>query len=483
MDRLSYCVEVLHSRWLASSINCCFPRLPAQSEPDLPGASWSQRSGIHVLIEPALDKYHEICCDQPQPKFDISALRPDTPTSHRASQWLTEGRNLASRASSRASFTTKRTASRRPTIGAPSDFRIVESPSGRNGGFRPLELSIYMPGNTLPSLPSFHEDYREDEAGLEFPAQALTKARSDSMLSRPSTSFTVPRKPVASMRTLSLDVSRSSVDSRYAMDLDLNLALGTRSLHRRPGIATTQSTQDFLDTLDARLPQPPRLRSKSGPEPIYTLYRRASEQSLRLRTHLEERERIERHLPDCDTILEEKPSDVLPKFPNLSPISSHGDAADDLPQHPYSYNRHDSTQSMPTPFPTNHLHSQASLHKFLDVLPEGQQQQQANSVSARARISQWLLRSSSSPRPPDSENDVGAYCPSTIRDRASTVSTLSTVSNAAELATPWTTPRSSPRRKRSSFSSCRTGTPGRGLDFGTEKVSVGVRVVDVGLAF
>lgn len=39
MDRLSACVEVLRSRWLASSINCCFPRLPAQSEQDLSGAS------------------------------------------------------------------------------------------------------------------------------------------------------------------------------------------------------------------------------------------------------------------------------------------------------------------------------------------------------------------------------------------------------------------------------------------------------------
>ncbi len=37
MDRLSNCIELLHSRWLASSISCCFPRLPVQSEPEPPG--------------------------------------------------------------------------------------------------------------------------------------------------------------------------------------------------------------------------------------------------------------------------------------------------------------------------------------------------------------------------------------------------------------------------------------------------------------
>lgn len=37
MDWLSNCVEGMHSRWLATSMSCCFPRLPDQSEQELPG--------------------------------------------------------------------------------------------------------------------------------------------------------------------------------------------------------------------------------------------------------------------------------------------------------------------------------------------------------------------------------------------------------------------------------------------------------------
>ena len=219
-----------------------------------------------------MEKDRELCYEQPQlvapPTFNIESRRPESQSSHRPAQWFAEGRNIASRASSRASLTTRRAITRRPIIGAPSDFRRCERPSGRTAGFRPLELSIYLPGNELPSLPVFLEDLDEDERGLEFPAHALTKARSDSMLSRPSTSFTIPRKPLVSTRTLSMDASRSSMDSRYTGDV--SLAIGTRSVLQRPSIVTTQSTQDFLDTLDARMPQSqPRLRSKSAPEPIY----------------------------------------------------------------------------------------------------------------------------------------------------------------------------------------------------------------------
>ena len=39
MDRLRGYVESMRSRWLVSSISCCFPRLPAQSEPDVQGGS------------------------------------------------------------------------------------------------------------------------------------------------------------------------------------------------------------------------------------------------------------------------------------------------------------------------------------------------------------------------------------------------------------------------------------------------------------
>jgi hypothetical protein len=446
-----------------------------------------------LLIDEALDKYREICYEQPRsapPAFDFENIRPASRSSHRTPQWIVESRQIASRASSRASFTTRRSVSRRPTIGTPYDFKKVELPGGRNGGFRPLQLSIYLPGNGLEPLPVFEEP---EESGLAHPPKALVKSRSESILSRPST-FSIPRKPVAS-RSVSMDWSRFSVDSRYTSDE----THGTRS--RGPSIATTQSTQVFLDALDARLPQsPPLLRSKSGPEPVYTLYRRASEQSLRLRTHLEERQQIERRLPECDTIMEEKQTDDVHR--GLSPISSHGSPVDASGVNHdkvfIQYNlSHPSTPSPPPtvplpPLPTAGsspsltlpiqapsplpLHSQASttdLSLYTPVEPP----------SVRARISQWLMRAAS-PSSPNlveskaSNNDTFDLRPST--DRASTSSSVYTSSNGAELASPWTTPRSSPHRKKSSLSSCHFSVPVRGVSLDMEKHPA---VVEVGCAF
>lgn len=393
------------------------------------------------------------------PKVDTIIPRPESKSSHRPSQWLAEGRNLASRASSRASFT-RHTGGRRPAIGAPSDFRKVERSLERIDGFRPLELSIYLPGNELPSLPIFSHDDEGGAVGLNYAAPILNKPRSESLLSRPSTSFTIARKPITS-RTLSFDGSRFSMDSQYAPG-DVDFALGTKSIHQRPSIATTRSTQDFLDTLDPRLPQlPSRIRSKSGPEPVYTLYRRASEQSLRLRTHLEERERIESRLPECDTILEEKHG-VERKYPNLSPISSHGDPAEDLPlPHPELKSIYPSTLSQPQPEISQ---EKANVSKPLT---------ESDPHTTRSRISQWLLRSASSQSSrslaSSSDESFPRRASTTIRERSSTVSSTDSNADTVDPASPWSSPRSSPHRKGSSVSSWQTGMYCRGLSIEAEK--------------
>lgn len=452
---------------------------------------------LHSLTLEAFDKTRDICYEQPQlvtpPRCIIQSAPFESPnpldrpspwvaqspspslhrpspwatpvrlsSPHRASQWLAGGRNLASRASSRASTSTRRTSNYRtsnyrPVIGAPSDFRKVQQAER----FQPLELSFYRAGNELPALPLFYEDINEDEQGQEYPTQLLYHARSDSMLSR----FSIARKPLGSLRPLSLDATNRS----YADEL--KFALGSRSTCRRTSIATNQSTRDFLETLDARMPKAlPRSRPKSGPEPVYTLYRRASEQSLRLRTHLEEREKIERQSPECGTILEEThSSESSRKFSDLSPISSHSDPTKDLPQqYPQPHFRHDSSQSVTGHTPAAHHQSQASFHKLLDSNPFPSPPSTAPGSSARARISQWLSRSHTSsfrslsgtslPSCPH-EHDVRRSS-TTTRDRTSTVSTSSTSSNSAgDLGTPWTTPRSSPwkMRSRGSFSSSQTG--------------------------
>lgn len=381
---------------------------------------------------------------QPPPKYKYenersvsqSTHRPSTShrpsTLHRHSTWLGEGRSLASRPLSRMSFTSSRR-TRRPTIGAPTDFKKVQSgrisPIRRPQAYRPLQLSIYLPGNELPDLPIFWNDDEEEEEeeeeehiGLERPTKALVKSRSEPMLlRRPSSSFSIPRKPVPS-RSSSIDASRFSMNSCFSL-ADLPTQLQTRSksmdrlrsgsIERRTSVATTQSTQEFLDALDCRFPRPPqltRLRSNSGtPEPEFALYRRASEQSLRLRTHLEERQSLEKRLPD----LMEEVSPISPavnKKMSLSPILDRDDVAERdsiLELQPSSMEQNwfqpDTHNSGPTLHQSRSSSGSSTLLNpptpYLDALrPDIPSvttrilSTAPSQVSLRNRFSQWLLK-------------------------------------------------------------------------------------------
>lgn len=254
-----------------------------------------------------------LICDQPRTvpslKMDVLDDRPSTRSSFAPSQWLADGRDLVSRASSRPSFSVRSSRSRRPTIGDPSDFRRVLISDRRRDDFRPLELSIYLPGNKLSPLPFFSEAFEGEHVRLEYPANALVRARTDSLLYRPSTSFTIPRKPVASMaETASIGGSRHSVDARRLNRSSTGVTHSrSHSLVLRSGNLDSESTKEFLAALDTRLPQcPSPLPSLSATDSGATIHRRASEQSLRLRTHLEERQEMERRLKEIDTIVEEK---------------------------------------------------------------------------------------------------------------------------------------------------------------------------------
>ena len=163
------------------------------------------------------------------------------------------------------------------------------------------------------------------------------------LLRQPSDSFSIPRKPLPTRKS-SLDTSRFSTDSQFTLNWVGGPSnapsidhLRSKSIERRPSFITTQSAQDFLDALDSRdalLPRPPPATTRSNSELPYTIYRRASEQSLRLRTHLEERQSLEGRLPNCATIQEEisplspRPVEQTP----LSPISDCDDKSNDPPR-------------------------------------------------------------------------------------------------------------------------------------------------------
>ncbi|KAL6719959.1 hypothetical protein ACLMJK_001880 [Lecanora helva] len=194
---------------------------------------------------------------------------------------------------------------------------LLTSPDNQAPAFRPLQLSIYLPGNELPELPIFWNDEiaksEEEVPGLQRPPQALVKSKSDPMLlRRPSSTFSIPRKPVASRSSsITFDPSRFSMESTMTATTlsainDFPKPPQSTTIDRpyperqssRASVLTTQSTREFLDAIDSRMPQPPPAAVRSKSEPTYPIYRRASDQNLRLRTHLEERQTLEKRLPD-----------------------------------------------------------------------------------------------------------------------------------------------------------------------------------------
>ncbi|KAJ5776618.1 uncharacterized protein N7511_001629 [Penicillium nucicola] len=125
------------------------------------------------------------------------------------SSWIDEGRQLASRASTRASMSMKRqsTPLRKPLkISAPSDFRRVQSfqppPSTK---YQPLDLRIHRSGNRLSDLPSFESFQFNDGHRKTLPAPPRALTVSTGVRDRRcQTTFAISRKPIGSTKRRSL---------------------------------------------------------------------------------------------------------------------------------------------------------------------------------------------------------------------------------------------------------------------------------------
>lgn len=126
---------------------------------------------------------------------------------HSLSAWVIEGRNLASRAHTRASMHIRRKSNAQNRISAPYDFQYV---SGFQAPpvpavprhFRPLELSIHHGGKRLSDLPSFESFSLEDRPQrktLAAPPRALLSVEYQMRRTQSTAAaFTVPRKPAPS---------------------------------------------------------------------------------------------------------------------------------------------------------------------------------------------------------------------------------------------------------------------------------------------
>jgi hypothetical protein len=339
-----------------------------------------------LTISTAVEREMRICHNQPHlvPPMKL-VFYEDLPPSHhrsssRLSQWATEGRNMASRVSSRASVSIKKRTSSRPQIGNPSDFRRVDPPRARLEPFRPLELSIYLPGNRLSPLRGF-DDFDIDNFGhIKVPERALVRSRSDTLLSQSSGSFKIPRKPVASLVSEN-DLSWSRTHTRQNT-IDAN----DRHTQSRPSFCETINSQDMEGPLV--------MRSRSTSEP----------HDLRPKAILTE--------PFQDAfspILEEAVEDS----PRLAPTTP-SQATDLSPTTPSTLNL--PLQAPPTP-------------------PSQPPQSSTTSPATRKRVTQWLFRSPSISYPTNTQfyqyspRDIGVPTHYSHR-RSMSVSTVSTMLSA-----------------------------------------------------
>ncbi|CAG8892278.1 unnamed protein product [Penicillium egyptiacum] len=169
-----------------------------------------------------LERDMKVCATQPHLVPPMKLVVYDdlpSPSIHRhrnsLSSWLNDSRNLASRASNRASMSLKRSSTTPLKIGAPSDFRRVQSfhdhpPQSFHSPppptYQPLDLRIHRSGNRLSDLPSF-ETFQLNEntqrKTLPVPPRALTT--STGVRDRYCQKATViSRKPVGSQKRRSL---------------------------------------------------------------------------------------------------------------------------------------------------------------------------------------------------------------------------------------------------------------------------------------
>lgn len=308
----------------------------------------------------------------------------------------------------------------------------------------------------MTPLPFFSPAFKDVHVNLEYPPNALVRARTDSVLYRPSTSFTIPRKPVASI------AENASIRGSHHSVYRSNTGTHSRShsLSSGSGILNSESTQQFLAALDTRLPQcPSPLPTPSATEFGATIHRRASEQSSRLRTHLEERQEMERRLNEIETIVEEKQTEEQlvaikhglrqnrrrsslsrPRPVRSTTLSDFRRPVErPLPPTPMSFNQpKPRKQPPPPPSPpkrTSPTPQATSIPGSASLDPEIDLPQKS---STRARVSHWLFRwLPEQPEPAAREAQSSAQpfyqcaMPST-RSRTASESAVSAMSNPSD---------------------------------------------------
>jgi hypothetical protein len=289
-----------------------------------------------------------ICYDQPQivpaPRAEAIPPRPSTSLSMKShvSQWYTNGRDIATRASSRTSQYTltrpRKSHSRAmPRISRPMDVRHEEGFDGTDGiqtmldeapmpirrrrSFRPLELSIYLPDNRLSPLPDFLEAEWEEVTGLKMPDEVILRnrdSRTNSTTCDPATpSYIIPRKAIGSSSRRSSVRSQVSLQSRPPSEtppFTLQEPAGRSDTLFSPTNSLRRSNTSGTSIATSRILSPSsRMRSQTAPS------RPASLRKAKMD--------IDDEVRELNTIVEERRADAYrnanlrPSFINRPPVS------------------------------------------------------------------------------------------------------------------------------------------------------------------
>ncbi|WEW57288.1 hypothetical protein PRK78_002753 [Emydomyces testavorans] len=206
-------------KWTASCFSCVWP----ENENHTPSPQ-EQRPAFERVVS----IYHN---QQPQaiPPMklviydDLPSPNEPRPRAASMSNWVAQGRDLASKVNKRRTLLSRPSSwnnrRKKRTISAPTNFRRVPTAAERRFSFRPLELSIYLPGNELPDLPEF-TNFDLDHP--RFPPRAVWSPTRNSYYRRYSDApptFSVPRKPIGSLRRRSVVTSNEDGSARHRSTL------------------------------------------------------------------------------------------------------------------------------------------------------------------------------------------------------------------------------------------------------------------------
>ncbi|KAI9842840.1 MAG: hypothetical protein M1837_006861 [Sclerophora amabilis] len=297
LQLMSACADEVYRQVLLPVASCCGPKDQDDEDP---------------LSFDGVEKSQEVYDGQadlkPPPRLEPHDERPGSFSTFSIPQWMARSQIFTSKTSSwDASSAKRRTNSMGsiwPVISGPSEFKQVDGFNRRANDFRPLELSICLPSNRLSPLPDFSLP-TDEPAELVYPAPAHVASRTTSMLSKSSSEFRIPRKPVGSISGLPTNaIGRESFDIGSSPSTTSSDWIA-QPLRPRPSAPGAPSPVAGPLTSNGP-PYSPKLRARSRTEPARVLRRRDGEQCLRARkTSPGEWHGLDEKLMNIDTIPEE----------------------------------------------------------------------------------------------------------------------------------------------------------------------------------